>query len=174
MGKVIILVGPPGSGKSYFIKEYTKTATSPYVVCSMDNFFETDGKHVYDATHVWHAHSECFARFTEALLADVPLIFVDNQNAKKGDRSKYINRAIEYGYEVELKVLPRDIETVIRQNKTQERIDAGKAVPDEYLTKRMAKFDIEPGIWKAEDDGGRSYKLTKVLEQNEFIRQSKK
>ena len=170
MGKVIILVGPPGVGKSYWVKEYVKTHRVPYVICSADHFFEHDGKFTYDPSKIWLAHSTCFEKFQTAMNNDTPLIFIDNINATRKDRSKYINRAIENGYEVELQVFTRDPSIIKQQNKSQERVDAGKLVPDEYIDKVLPKFDIEPGLWKAEHDGNKSYGLKQALEAKQFIK----
>ena len=170
MGKVIILVGPPGVGKDYWIKKYTQKISTPYVVCSADDYFMDSGKYNYRPQEIGQAHSTCFEKFSNALRSEVPLIFVSNTNIVKDHRSKYVNKALQYDYDVEIKVFPVNIEVIKRQNSSPERLAQNKIIPDSVIDRMVAKLDIEPGLWRAEHDGGRSYKTTRMLESNDFVR----
>ena len=171
MSKVILLVGPPGVGKSTWIKEYTKNVHVPFVVCSADDYFTKEGMYNYDPRGIGFAHSTCYDKFLNAIRSDVPLIFIDNTNTIREHRSKYVNKAIEYGYEVEIKVFDRsDIELIKARNRSEERVKANKSVPDHVIDRMLGQIDIEPGLWKAEDDGGRSYKVVKTLEGIKFLK----
>jgi len=165
MGKVIIVVGPPGVGKSYWIKEYTQKYKIPYVICSADNYFEKEGKYQYKASEIGLAHNSCFEKFVNALRNDTPLIFIDNTNIVKDHRAKYVNKALEYDYEVEIKVFPIDIERIRVQNASDERVNAGKTIPNSVIDRMVSKLDIEPGMYKLVDK-----KPVKILENSSFIR----
>ncbi len=165
MGKVIITVGPPGVGKSYWIKQYIEQHDVPYAICSADHYFEKDGKYIYKPTEIGFAHNTCFEKFVNALRAEVPLIFVDNTNIVKEHRAKYVNKALEYDYEVEIKAFPVDIERIKAQNASDERKVAGKVIPDSVIDRMVAKLDIEPGTYKLVDR-----KPVRILETNLFIR----
>lgn len=167
MSKVILTVGLPGSGKSTWIKNYVANIDVPYTICSKDDFFEKDGKYTYDPTKISYAYDSCFNKFMNALRSEIPLIFVDNINIANKNRKRYINKAAEYGYDVEVKVFPSDIDRVKLQNQSPERIAANKVIPDSVIDGMSSKLDIEPGTWKLVNG-----KLVKILETKQFIRVS--
>jgi predicted kinase len=167
MSKVILTVGPPGVGKTTWIKNYVANINEPYVICSADHYFEKEGKYVYEPSKIGLAHNSCFEKFVNALRSEIPLIFIDNTNVIKEQRAKYINKANEYGYEVEVKVFPVDINRIKLQNKSQERIDANKIIPDSVIDRMSSKLDLDPGTWKLVNG-----KLVKILETKQFIRVS--
>lgn len=165
MGKVILVCGPPGVGKSYWIKEYIQKHKIPHVICSADHYFEKEGMYNYKPAEIGQAHNNCFENFVNALRAETPLIFVDNTNIVKEHRAKYINKALEYDYEVEIKVFPIDIERIRLQNSSDERKNTGKIIPDSVIDRMAAKLDIAPGMYKLVN------KIpVKILETNLFIR----
>ena len=149
MGKVIICVGPLGTSAQW-IKEYISKTNMPYAVCAANDYFNVEGQHTFEPSKLWMAHSKCLEKFLGALKRETPLIFIDNINARKSDRAKYINKALENGYEVELKVFPRDPEL-----------------------KRRIQFDIEPGTWKIENPEVKPYNFIQTLEARDFIRVNK-
>lgn len=99
--RVIILLGPPGVGKSSMTKLLTSEAEldGKYVgVVSADNFFMKDGVYTWVQELAGIAHQRCFENFVWMLDNRVDLIIVDNTNAYLQDLKKYSNEALSFGY----------------------------------------------------------------------------
>lgn len=99
MGKVLIMRGVSGSGKSTFTRQYPDA-----VICSADAYFDRLGHH--DHTLIGEAHKECFATFVAALEVDYPLVIVDNTHIEAWEISPLITFATYKGYEYEIVEIP--------------------------------------------------------------------
>ena len=79
-GKLVIMRGVPGSGKSYKAKNLAQDGNG--VVYSTDDFFEVNGKYVFDGSKIGEYHKQNQLRTAQAMKQDLPLIIVDNTNIK--------------------------------------------------------------------------------------------
>lgn len=188
MGKVLILVGIPGSGKSYFTKQYLSQYPGEYTICSADHHFESlAAKHKaeleaagdpeaanapaykFDFMQLRQAHMDCQKKFMLSLQQGVPLIIVDNTNITKKERHFYVQEGIKAGYEVELKVFPKDEATVkLAASRNTHGVSADK------ISQRALAQDLDAGTYKASLDPtdifGKQYSVSPVIESVKFIK----
>lgn len=106
--EVVIMRGPSGSGKSTYAKKRYFGA----VIVSADDFFtDTIGDYHFDPTRLGEAHQDCFCRFIDALITEVPVIVVDNTNIRRWQYDSYLKLAMNYGYEITiLEFMPKTID----------------------------------------------------------------
>jgi len=105
MKQVIIMRGPPGSGKSTLTLEIEAEYGMPAVICSADHFFYFDKSHdpinyKFNPKLLGRAYDKCREDFKEALATNEALVIVDNTNIKLRDFQWYIKFAIDSGYNV--------------------------------------------------------------------------
>jgi GTPase SAR1 family protein len=188
MKKVLILVGIPGSGKSYFTNNYIKQYGGEYVICSADHHFEDlAAKHraeleaagdpeaanapsyKFDFMQLRTAHMNCQQKYLQALQREVPLVIVDNTNITKKERHFYVQEGIKHGYEVEIKAFPKDENTI--------KLAASRnlhGVPAEKIAQRAMSQDLDAGMYKVGLDPadilGKRYVTTPVVEAFKFIK----
>lgn len=190
MNKLILLVGIPGVGKSYFIKKYLETYPDEYIICSADHHFENLAKkkraeleamgdlsasetpeYLFDFSQLRQAHINCQNKCLRSMEQGIPLIFIDNTSITKKERQFYVHAAIQNGYEISIKAFPNDEETIkLAASRNQH------GVPEPTIRKRALAQDLEPGNYKVdldpEDMTGKRYMTTKVLESNQFIKKA--
>lgn len=110
MGKVIIMRGQPGSGKSTYTAKHYPDA----LVCSADHFFMKNGKYEFDKTKIGQAHAECLKKFVVmvaqggAAMFHADTIVVDNTNINATEIAPYAALALAYGWELEIITLDVD------------------------------------------------------------------
>ena len=184
MGKLFLLVGPPGSGKSTFIKKYLEEPPGQeYIICSADHHFETLAKqrkeeltrlgdpeaanvpdYMFDYMQLRNAHMNCQNKAVQALEQEIPLIFIDNTNTTEKERRFYVQAALHRGYEISIKVLDGKFKNVHN-------------VPDDKVEQMRLRIDLQPGTYSVsmdpEDVSGRAYKTTQVFESVQFIKLDK-
>jgi len=94
MTNVYLMVGVPGSGKSYWIKQNVPNA----VVCSADHFFTgEDGVYRWFPDGLYPAHEACFEKYQKALLDGLKDVVVDNTNTKTKFLRRYVQLANKHG-----------------------------------------------------------------------------
>ena len=134
MGKVIILQGFPGSGKSTVAKQYP----GAYVI-SADNFFMKEGKYSFEPDKIGLAHQECFRSFIYAIMKDEATIIVDNTNLHASEISPYYLAAESYGYEVEVLRIDCDPDSAFKRQQHE--------VPShafDYMVRDFNRRDVLP------------------------------
>lgn len=190
MGKVLILVGVPGSGKSYFTKQYLAKHPGEYVVCSADHHFErlaaakkaemeasgdpeaaNAPSYVFDFMQLRQAHMDCQKKFLLSLESQIPIIIVDNTNITKKERHFYVQEALKAGYEVEIKAFPKDEASV--------KLAASRnvhGVSPEKIMQRATAQDLDAGMYKAALDPtdilGKRYAISPFTETISFVKKS--
>ena len=190
MGKVILLVGIPGSGKSYFVNKYCETHPGENcVICSADHHFEDLAKqkkeellaagdekaanelkpYLFDYMQLRTAHMNCQQKCIRAMEAGADTIFIDNTNITRKERQFYVTAGMEHGYEVHIKAFPNDENTVkIAASRNQH------GVPEDKIRQRAQAQDLLPGFYRvALDDTdplGRRYTETQMLESIQFLK----
>jgi predicted kinase len=104
MAKMIVLVGNIGSGKSFYSKKLVKEG---YRIVSRDSLRSmiNAGDYVFDRDKEPIVH-EMTVRCVYALLSQFENIVIDETNVSKKMRSKYIEMAKKWDYELEAHVLP--------------------------------------------------------------------
>lgn len=105
MKQVVIMRGPPGSGKSTLTAEVEYQYGKPATICSADHFYyfgkpQEAGNYKFDPKLIGKAHGQCKSNFEDALIDNEDLVIVDNTNIKAKEFNWYINKAIELNYNV--------------------------------------------------------------------------
>ena len=99
-GRVILMAGVPGSGKTHYVNASGLTRES---VVSADNFFVgADGVYRFDPTKLGAAHGDCLRGFVSALMKGLGTVVVDNTNTTVVEMTPYVALAAAYGYETEI------------------------------------------------------------------------
>jgi predicted kinase len=105
MGKVIVMVGVSGTGKSTHASKLTQENWGNVRVLSTDNYYMRDGQYVYDPSKISEAHAWCFREFLGALSDQVGLVIIDNTSLTQREISPYALGAAAFGYELEIVIL---------------------------------------------------------------------
>lgn len=99
-GRVILMAGVPGSGKTHYVNALGLTRES---VVSADNYFVgSDGVYRFDPTKLGAAHGDCLRGFVGALMKGLETMVVDNTNTTVVEMAPYVALAAAYGYAVEI------------------------------------------------------------------------
>lgn len=96
--KLVLIRGLPGSGKTTLAKSMMDNNS---VHCEADDFFMKDGKYSFDPSGLGEAHSACFVKARNAMLAGKTAI-VSNTFTTLAEMEPYISFAKSKGIEVEV------------------------------------------------------------------------
>ncbi|ORX41761.1 hypothetical protein BCR36DRAFT_172317 [Piromyces finnis] len=152
---IYILRGLPGSGKSTLAKSLLESSNSQGIILSTDDFFMEDGVYKYDVTRILEAH-----RFNQNLCKEncekgVTPVIIDNTNVKRRDAKVYIEIAVQYGYEVQVREpdtpwwKSRNI-----QELTQKTVHG---VPEEKIQKMLERWDDDFSVETILNEDGPHY-----------------
>merc|ERR1712188_52672 len=98
---VIIVGGPPGSGKSTLVKEIEKYIRRKGVICSADDhFIESDGVYRFNFDELKYAHTNCKKKARSAMESRIPIVFIDNTCIKRWEYKEYLAMANTNGYDI--------------------------------------------------------------------------
>lgn len=138
MGKIIVLVGPPNSGKSTWANTFI-SSNKDYVKISRDDF----RKSFYDAWTVPNKIEDVITEIQDcsidSFLRKGYNVVVDNTHCKL----KYIDGIVKkYGQEHDIlfKVFDVDKYTLIARNHYRSRID-GKSIPENVMERMINNFN---------------------------------
>ncbi|MGS0681387.1 AAA family ATPase [Shewanella sp. 125m-7] len=114
-GTAIIMRGLPGSGKSYWVEQYTKTlpksnSDEQFKVCSTDEFFYSDGEYHFNPKDLSKYHQLNLTRFIHAIASKVPVVICDNTNMALWEFEGYCAAARAEGYQIQIQQIgePKD------------------------------------------------------------------
>jgi predicted kinase len=133
MRTVTILRGISGAGKS----TYTRNNHPNAVVCSADNWFIKDGVYTFNRDLLGKAHDWCKAQFESALQRSQDEVVVDNTNTTMREMKFYVEKAKQYGYE--LNVVRLTVDPVIAASRNLH------GVPMEGVQAMQNRFQSYPG-----------------------------
>ncbi len=119
MKKVIIMRGVPGSGKSTKAMEIATKALHDFrsvkIVSADFYFINKNGEYKFQPKHLRNAHTFCIEEFEAGLASGVELVIVDNTNTRLWEYEKYIDKAHDWDYHVEiLSIEPKDDEELLK------------------------------------------------------------
>ncbi|XP_055855231.1 NEDD4-binding protein 2 [Episyrphus balteatus] len=106
--KVLVLMrGPPGSGKSYLAKSIVKKMLpgkdwKDFVLGADDYFFDVRGRYRYNVDRLEDAHQYCQTRAREKMSLGYSPIFIDNTNHALWEMMSYVKVGVENGYIIEI------------------------------------------------------------------------
>jgi predicted kinase len=155
MSKLIILIGPPASGKSTWREKFLSSQTDEWVVCSTDDLVEewaAERGLTYNEAHglaPWGQFNKTFKYAIRNALNAGKNIIIDRTSMSAKNRKEYFKNLPE-GYEVEAVVF------VVPQPELERRMKArfeatGKSVPHVALLAMNARYQaptVEEGFTK--------------------------
>ena len=134
---LVVLRGIPGSGKSTVAHAI---ADDRAVICSADDFFETEHGYCYDKAKLTVAHSQCFLDCVQLMMSETPLIVIDNTNPQLWVYAAYKQLAKVAGYQ--LKVL--ELQCLDQSTLTQYANRSIHNVPMDSCVKMMKEWENDP------------------------------
>lgn len=128
--KIIVLQGPPASGKSYFAKELAKAGT-PYVIVNRDSIREGRGEYWIPEQEDYISDMEEYAVRSAIKRNLIPIIDATNLNPKTIE--KWENLAKELNCEIEYKKFYVPFKTALERDEQRDR-PVGKKVLKRFYT----------------------------------------
>lgn len=146
MAKLIILVGPPGSGKSTWREKFLATQTSEWVVCSTDDLVEKWAKPrgmTYDEAHAkapWGDINRAFKNTLMKSIAEGKNVIVDRTSMGTKARKDYLRHLPAEGYEAEAVVFVVD-DVELRRRLKERSEKTGKTIPEAAIRAMNARYE---------------------------------
>ena len=129
--KIIVLQGPPASGKSYFAKELAKAGT-PYVIVNRDSLREGRGEYWIPDQEDYISDMEEYAVRSAVKRSLIPIIDATNLNPKTIE--KWESLAKELNCEIEYKKFYIPFKEALERDSKRER-SVGKKILIKFYTK---------------------------------------
>lgn len=158
MKLLVIMQGPPGSGKSYFAKwlfENMRKLLSGVEWYSADDLRMQDGKYVYDRSKDAEIHAVCQRDAREAMEEGCPLVIIDNTNTRAWECKPYVEAGLANNYAIyfvgasgefgNIHGVPAEKVSWMRDNAQRLTIQGclNSETPAEYRQRKEAEFRKE-------------------------------
>lgn len=138
MNKLIVLSGPPGSGKSYFSFLLKQRADNQDVyVVSSDQLRAEYGENQQDFSHEEEIWAMYYKRAEDYSKNKNGICILDSTNARKSFRIDKTTHLKPLYDEINLVIFKLDKETVLRQN-----LDREYPIPQDALIKLIDRFEF--------------------------------
>lgn len=108
------------------------TGNKPWLVFEADKFHMKDGKYEWKPEFVKASHERCFSTFKLALKDEIGPLVVANTSTTEKEFKRYMDAAIEHGYQV--------FSIVVEHRHAGQNIHN---VPEETLRKMEERFEIK-------------------------------
>jgi predicted kinase len=138
--KLIIMRGLPGSGKSTKAREL---AGSSGVIHSTDNYLidPSTGKYRFDPMKIAEYHEMNLKSAIRSMKDNISPVVIDNTNVQKWHYQKYIDAAIENGYDVEVVAIDPTNYSESDIHELAERQKRTHNVPKEVIVDMLNKWE---------------------------------
>jgi predicted kinase len=137
MKNVVILIGVPGSGKSFLAESMSNQALKSNLsvsICSSDTYMVNEnGEYDFNYKKLKYVHEECFKRFSQSLREGINLVICDNTNILISKRRPYKELARKMGYLIQEIYIQSDFNNV-------------RGIPEETVSKMRLKLEFEKKI----------------------------
>lgn len=131
-GKLIILIGPPGAGKSTWIRCF------PGEIVSTDDIRRKEFGVQYDPEVEPDVWRRAYLQIAKALAAGKDVGF-DATNTTRAARQPLIRLGKEAGAVIEAIVFPQKLDVLLKRNAAR---SPGKRVPDEVVIARYRELEM--------------------------------
>lgn len=138
MGKMIIMRGIPGSGKSTKVKEILKEMPDAKVFSTDNYWLRPDGTYDFNPKLIGQAHQWNQREAKVACRTDCPVIVIDNTNTQEWEMEPYTAMAKRFDYEVEIKAVhgkdltPTEVQEYAERNTHGVPLKTVKAMYDRW------------------------------------------
>lgn len=143
---LIMMIGPAGSGKSTWIKNYLAKTDKEYVVLSTDDIFvewgNAFGMNYSEAfNHFKYAEveKEFYTRLGSAVAAKQNIIWDQTNLTVKTRAKKLFGIPKDYRKRAVVFTLPKEV--VLARAKNADRVDAGKIIPPNVIGSMFNQFE---------------------------------
>lgn len=100
MGRLHIMVGVSGSGKSTKVAELAVETYGSFCVASADHYFNLHGEYQFNPAELKWAHQRCQGKVAYHMKRETQNIFLDNTNVVQDWIKPYLEMANHFGYDV--------------------------------------------------------------------------
>jgi aprataxin len=144
MAKLVILIGPPGSGKSTWREKFLSSTTGEWVTASTDDLVEqwaAERGLTYDEAHgkaPWGQFNKTFKLAWQSALKDGKNVIIDRTSMSVKNRKEYFKDLPE-GVEVEAVVFVVDDVELKRRLKARGEA-TGKTIPPMVLGSMQKRY----------------------------------
>jgi predicted kinase len=145
--EILIMCGPPGSGKSSYTQKL-RDEGKQISVCSADLFFAKTGEYKFDVTKLGEAHKECFKEYLDkcydwSVTGDIcqflevgcQYLVVDNTNLNMQDITPYT--MVAKAYDLPFKIVKFDIDPEVCASRNVHGVPRAKVIEMAERGKRL-------------------------------------